>query len=176
MASKKINFFIIIFLIIFFFIILLNALKKENVYVPKISILQEIPNFNVKIFETNEKYEFTEILSNKGHTIVNIWSSWCLPCRDEHKYLIMLSKLQSVQIIGINYKDKINNAKKFIREYQNPYDVILSDDEGLNSIQLGAYGVPETFIIKNSDRKIVKKYIGPINEKFFKEINTIIKK
>ena len=77
-------------------------------------------------------------------------------------------------MIGLNYKDKENNAKKFIYKNGNPYDTILIDDYGIISIELGAYGVPETFIIYNS--KIIKKYIGPLSQKNIIEIKKITKK
>ena len=85
-----------------------------------------------------------------------------------------LSKNPSVEIIGLNYKDNIFNAKKFIKEMGNPYSEILLDEDGIISIELGAYGVPETFII-NEDKIIIKKFIGPLSDKSMKEIKSILK-
>ena len=90
-----------------------------------------------------------------------------LPCRDEHSFLLRLR--ENVDIIGLNYKDKIVNAKKFLNEFKNPYKLILSDPDGFIAIEWGAYGVPETFLISNN-KKIVKKYIGPLNENSLLEI------
>ena len=73
-------------------------------------------------------------------------------------------------MIGINYKDKGVTAKSFLSELGNPYDHSIVDDSGLISIDLGAYGVPETFIIENKSRKIIKKYLGPLNNENLKEI------
>ena len=78
-------------------------------------------------------------------------------------------------MVGLNYKDKFSNAKKFIKKYGDPYDIILADTDGTNSIELGAYGVPETFVIENKKKKILKKYIGPLNKISFNEIKKIIK-
>ena len=84
-----------------------------------------------------------------------------------------LSKQQNIEIIGLNYKDNIENAKIFLNELNNPYKKILSDKDGIISIEWGAYGVPESFLVYNN--KILKKIIGPINKNLFLEIREIIK-
>ena len=111
---------------------------------------------------------------NNEFYILNIWSSWCGPCRDEHPQLMQLSKNSSVKLIGLNYKDNPKNAKKFIDILGNPYSMIIIDENGTISIELGAYGVPETYII-NKDKKIIKKFIGPLSEESIEEINLILK-
>ena len=83
-----------------------------------------------------------------------------------------LSNHKTLKIIGLNYKDNNENAKKFLRELDNPYDMILLDKNGTIAIEWGAYGVPETFLIH--DQKIIKKIIGPLNENLFLEIKNLI--
>ena len=85
-----------------------------------------------------------------------------------------LSKNKSVKLVGLNYRDNLNNAKKFINELGNPYSQILIDEEGTLAIEFGAYGVPETFII-NKDKKIIKKFVGPLDLKLLKEIEMYLK-
>ena len=85
-----------------------------------------------------------------------------------------LSKNQSVKLIGLNYRDKLDNAKKFIDNFGNPYTQILIDNDGALGVEFGAYGVPETFII-DKDKTIIRKFIGPINQKILNEIKLIIK-
>ena len=75
----------------------------------------------------------------------------------------------------MNYKDKISNAKNFLNKYDNPYSIVLKDNDGTKSIELGAYGVPETYIISNKEKLIIKKYVGPLNQKKFSEIINLIK-
>ena len=104
---------------------------------------------------------------------MNIWASWCVPCRAEHPFLLELDNQKNIEIIGINYKDKIENAKKFLKEFKSPYEIIVSDKDGLISIEWGAYGVPETFLIQNG--KILKKYVGPLNKNSVSEIKRLIK-
>ena len=97
-----------------------------------------------------------------------------MPCRIEHPLLMQLSKNQSIKLIGLNYRDNFNNAKRFIDDFGNPYSRILIDKDGILGVEFGAYGVPETFLIdKNKD--IIKKFVGPINQEIVNEIKLIIK-
>ena len=86
----------------------------------------------------------------------------------------MALKNKNLNLLGINYKDNISNAQSFLNELGNPYSKILSDKNGVTSIELGAYGVPETFIV-NKEKKIIKKIIGPIDNEKFNEILKLIK-
>ena len=95
-----------------------------------------------------------------------------MPCRDEHPLLINLGKSNKIEIIGLNYKDDFNNAEKFINELGNPYSTILLDRNGTKAIEWGAFGVPETFLIYKN--RIIKRYIGPLNPKLIKEIESYI--
>ena len=103
---------------------------------------------------------------------INIWASWCLPCREEHQYIKKLSRIDNLKLVGLNYKDKTKNAQKFLEDIGNPFDIILSDTDGTKSIFLGAYGVPETLIL-DSELKILKKYIGPIDSNIVGEIKNL---
>jgi cytochrome c biogenesis protein CcmG/thiol:disulfide interchange protein DsbE len=85
-----------------------------------------------------------------------------------------LSKNQSIKLVGLNYKDNLNNAKKFIKEFGNPYSQILIDYDGTLSIEFGAYGVPETFLI-DKNKKIIDKFVGPINQEIVEKIEFAIK-
>ena len=85
-----------------------------------------------------------------------------------------LSKNQSIKLIGVNYRDNLNNAKKFINKLGNPYSQIIIDDDGTLSVEFGAYGVPETFMI-DKNKKIIRKFVGPINKEIVEEIKLIIK-
>tara|TARA_B100000989_G_scaffold286606_1_gene255407 strand:- start:284 stop:691 length:408 start_codon:yes stop_codon:yes gene_type:complete len=132
---------------------------------------KNIPFFKTKIFE-NDNVVSEKIFQKDKFYLLNIWASWCVPCREEHSFLINLNKEEKIEIIGLNYKDDKKNAKNFLKELGNPYDIILSDKDGTVAIEWGAYGVPETFLIY--DNKIIKKIIGPINENLIVEIKTLI--
>jgi len=162
-------------IIISFFLIFLISLYKPHGYNEKLTLNKNIPEFTALDLYSNELIKLDHIIKNKNFTLLNIWASWCAPCRLEHQYLMELSKENKIDIVGINYKDQSDNAKKFILDYGNPYSRILTDLDGTKSIQLGAFGVPETYVINNFDKKIIKKYVGPIDEKKFKQILKIIK-
>jgi cytochrome c biogenesis protein CcmG/thiol:disulfide interchange protein DsbE len=95
-------------------------------------------------------------------TLVNVWASWCAPCREEHPLLLALSQDQRFTIAGLNYKDKPENARRFLGELGNPYKAIGVDDAGRTAINWGVYGVPETFLV-GKDGKIVYKHVGPLS-------------
>ena len=171
--KKKIIFSSIVLFCLFVFFIFFKSIYKENYYTPQI-LTKNLISFKSKDLFTKEIVHSDHLFKNEKFILINIWASWCVPCLQEHKYLMNLKNNSSINLIGLNYKDKENNAKKFIYKNGNPYDTILIDDDGVISIELGAYGVPETFIIYNS--KIIKKYIGPLSQKNIIEIKKITKK
>ena len=95
-------------------------------------------------------------------TLVNVWASWCVPCRDEAPLLMRLAQDKRIRIVGINYKDKPDNARRFIGVYGNPFAAAGADDDGRASMDWGVYGVPETFLV-GRDGRIAFKLIGEIN-------------
>ena len=171
----KIKIFPILLIVSFFiiFIIFYKGLQKSNIYTPNTNFKKNIPIFETKIFDSEDTVNSKNFFLDNKFYLLNIWASWCVPCRNEHGFLISLSKKRDIEIIGLNYKDNTKNAKNFIRELGNPYSVIFLDLDGTISIEWGAYGVPETFLIY--DKKIIKKIIGPINDVSFAEIEKMIK-
>lgn len=95
-------------------------------------------------------------------TLVNIWASWCVPCRDEHPLIMKLGQDPRIKVVGLNYKDTPENALEFLRGLGNPYNVVGTDRSGRAGIEWGVYGVPETFIV-NAQGKIVYKFVGPLS-------------
>jgi cytochrome c biogenesis protein CcmG, thiol:disulfide interchange protein DsbE len=95
-------------------------------------------------------------------TLVNVWASWCVPCRDEHPLLLELSRHQSgFTVAGLNYKDRPENARRFLGDLGNPYHAIGVDNAGRTAINWGVYGVPETFLV-SKDGRILYKHVGPL--------------
>ena len=163
----------IISVFIIIFIIFFKGLQNTNIYTPDAKSILEVPSVSVKLFNSNEIVNTLEIFSSDKFYLLNIWSSWCVPCRQEHSILMDLTKNDNLKVIGINYKDTKKNANNFLKELGNPYDKIIFDNKGTNSIEWGAYGVPESFLINKN--KIIKKYIGPLSEESMKEIKLFIK-
>lgn len=102
-------------------------------------------------------------LGNGQVTVVNVFASWCAPCRDEHPLLEKLAAMDRVRLVGIAYKDKPANTLGFLREVGNPFAAVGMDESGRAAIDWGVYGVPETFIV-GKDGRIAYKHIGPITE------------
>ena len=172
MKNKFLPFLIVIIFIIIF-IILYKGLQDSNIYTPEAKSNYGVPSSLVKLFDTKQTVNTIEIFQSDKLYLLNIWSSWCVPCREEHSILMQLKKYDEIKLIGMNYKDSQKKAKIFLEELGNPYDKIIFDDEGTNAIEWGAYGVPESFLIKNN--KIIKKYIGPLNKESVEEIKSYIK-
>jgi cytochrome c biogenesis protein CcmG/thiol:disulfide interchange protein DsbE len=94
-------------------------------------------------------------------TVVNVWASWCVPCRQEHPALVELAKNPAIRVVGINYKDNPENARRFLGSLGNPFAAVGIDPNGRAAIDWGVYGVPETFVI-GPDGTIRHKHIGPL--------------
>ena len=167
--ENKKNFFYLIPLLLFLILIYLlyDSLQKDNnnliqnnssVFtgkaLPKIEYQDEEVDGIIYAGFSNIDFQKSEI------SLINIWASWCTPCRAEHEYLMELSDL-SIPIYGINYRDKYENANNFLKELGNPYTGIGFDLDGVSAVTLGIFGVPETIIV-GRDGNIIKKYLGPI--------------
>ncbi len=96
-------------------------------------------------------------------TLVNVFASWCIPCRDEHPILKELAKDQRLTIVGINYKDREENALRFLGELGNPYRAIGIDPDGKAAIDWGVYGIPESYLVA-ADGTILYKKVGPFDQ------------
>lgn len=94
-------------------------------------------------------------------SIVNVWASWCVPCHEEAPLLTELGKDKRLQLVGINYKDSPDNARRFLGRYGNPFGIVGVDGNGRAAIEWGVYGVPETFIV-GRDGRIVYKMVGGV--------------
>ena len=104
-------------------------------------------------------------------SLVNVWASWCVPCHDEAPLLTELGHDPRLQIVGINYKDSADNARRFLGRYGNPFGIVGVDANGRASIEWGVYGVPETFIV-GREGTIVYKLVGPVTPE---NINTVLR-
>jgi cytochrome c biogenesis protein CcmG/thiol:disulfide interchange protein DsbE len=104
-------------------------------------------------------------------SVVNVWASWCVPCHDEAPLLIELARDKRLQIVGINYKDAPDNARRFLGRYGNPFGIVGVDGNGRASIEWGVYGVPETFVV-GREGTIVYKLVGPVTPANF---DTVLK-
>ncbi len=171
---RKINYIIISIFFSFLFIILYSSLDNERIYNTKDLIGKKISQVEINLFQSNETINTEEFINNE-FTILNFWASWCAPCRKEHPNLVRLSKIKNIKLVGVNIKDNVESAKSFLKENGNPFDILAEDKNGKNSVNFGVYGIPETILI-DSELKILKKYIGPLNIKDVNEIRKLVKK
>jgi cytochrome c biogenesis protein CcmG/thiol:disulfide interchange protein DsbE len=96
-------------------------------------------------------------------TLVNVWASWCVPCRQEHPVVLGLSRDDRLNVVGINYKDRNDAALAFLGELGNPFKAIGVDPKGAAAIDWGVYGIPESFLVA-PDGKILYKHVGPFDD------------
>ena len=167
---KLITVLSIIFVLSIFYI----SLNRNTNYDTENLVGKKLGEIKLKSFQGNE-YFTNEILKNNDFTLINFWASWCAPCRVEHPFLMELSKLRNLKLVGVNFKDKKNNALNFLNNLGNPFYYLAKDEQGKQSVSFGIYGIPETILI-NEDLKIIKKYVGPIDDKDVRRIKKIINK
>ena len=122
---------IIIISFIIIFLIFYKGLQETNIYTPKSEIKKDIPIFSSVKFDSKENVSSSEIFNSNKFYLLNIWASWCVPCRQEHGYLMRLSESDQVALIGLNYKDNFNNAQNFLKKLGNPFETILLDEDCL---------------------------------------------
>lgn len=140
---------------------LVKGLFQDNPdNLPSPLVEKPVPSFELETLLDPDIKLSDAVLREPGVKVVNIWASWCGPCRLEHDDLMTLAE-QGVPIYGINYKDDAEKAKAFLEELGNPFTMVGFDRTGRIGIDWGVYGVPETFII-NSQGVITYKHIGPI--------------
>ena len=102
-------------------------------------------------------------------SIVNVWASWCVPCHEEAPLLTELGRDKRLQLVGINYKDAPDNARRFLGRYGNPFAIVGTDGNGRAAIEWGVYGVPETFIV-GRDGRVAYKLVGGVTAENFENV------
>jgi cytochrome c biogenesis protein CcmG, thiol:disulfide interchange protein DsbE len=150
----------------------LNLNPRE---VPSPLIGKPAPAFQLPQLHEAQKNFAPESLKGEAW-LLNVWASWCVSCRDEHPLLLDLKKRNVAKIVGLNYKDKRQDATQWLQRYGDPYALSAVDADGVTGIDYGVYGVPETYVIDKAG-VIRYKHIGPITrEAMDKQILPLVKK
>ena len=171
---QKIIKIIILFIFLFVIGIFYISLTRDTNYNTSNLINKETPEFKINSFDDLNFYTKDEIKKN-NYTLINFWASWCALCKIEHPILMKLSQTKNLTIMGINFKDKEPQAKTFLNELGNPYDLLAKDKNGKNSVKFGIYGIPESILI-NKELTIIQKFIGPISKSDYEYIKDIVRK
>ena len=136
------------------------GLQRDPRLVPSPLIGTPAPQFSLGTLASPELAKTREDLI--GHAmLLNVWASWCAACRDEHSLLLELARSGSVPVIGLNYHDELEAGRRWLRERGDPYRYTLFDPQGKLGLDLGVYGVPETFLI-DADGVVRYKHVGPL--------------
>ena len=166
----KKKFFFVVPLVLFFIMVgfLVVGLQLDPRKVPSPLIGKKIPEFELLELDNNRS-----VISNKDLPstpyLLNVWASWCRACLEEHDLLKQISASGSMQIVGLNYKDKFSEATNWLLRYGDPFTKKIYDPEASLGLDLGVYGVPETFLI-DARGTIVYKHIGPLSPQTYKNL------
>lgn len=140
------------------------SLKPQEI--PSAQVGHKVPELSLPLLNKPQQ-NFTNNLFNDQVTLLNVWSSWCMSCKDEQSFLLKLAQ-QGIKIYGLNYKDETNRALSWLKVWGNPYQIIAEDQNGRAALDLGVYGSPETFII---DKNAVIRYrhAGILNQQVWED-------
>ena len=159
-------------LLVFILGIFYLSLNRSSNYDTKFLVGNKLADIELKGLQSKEFFTNDDFKNNK-YTLINFWASWCAPCRVEHPILMKLSQTKNLMILGINFKDKEPQAKTFLSELGNPYDLLAKDKNGKHSVKFGIYGIPESILI-NKELLIIQKFVGPLSVDDYNNIIKII--
>ena len=166
--KNKLSFAFILACIILILSVLYKGLFQSEIYSPNNLTSENFIKLKVKDFFTDEQVSLNKLIEKNNFTIINIWASWCQPCRVEHAYLMQLTQFDNFNLIGINYKDKPEAARNWLNELGDPFEKIVADKDGRAAIDWGVYGVPETYLVDKKGR-VRYRHVGPLTEKVLEE-------
>jgi len=156
---------LILFVVIAVF--LYFSLNTTSSKLPSPLLGKMFPNIEAKDFYSDESVLLTNLFSEKM-SLVNVWASWCVTCRQEHQMMMKIANNKDLQLIGINYKDTRIDGERYLEMMGNPFDVIFFDPIGRIGLELGVYATPETFLVDQRG-VILYKHIGAIDSKVWEE-------
>lgn len=165
-SMRKVVFFLPLVVVLGLGILFWNGFSLDTQERPSALTGKPVPNFELPWVERPGEYLNQEVF--KGQiSLLNVWGTWCPACLDEHSFLMALAD-RGVRIIGLDYKDDLSAARKWLRDLGNPYQATIFDQHGSLGLDLGVYGAPETFLIDQYG--IVRlRHVGVVNESVWQE-------
>lgn len=143
-----------------------RGLSLDPTEMPSALIDKPVPGFSLPTLEDADRVITQDDLKGQV-SLVNVWATWCIACRVEHPYLVELAQ-QGVRVIGINYKDDVAEARKWLANLHNPYVFSIVDADGRLGIDLGVFGAPETYVV-DREGVIRHKHVGVVDDKVWTE-------
>ncbi|MGD9660609.1 MAG: DsbE family thiol:disulfide interchange protein [Porticoccaceae bacterium] len=168
---KNIKLFIPLVIFVGLALFLLKGLERDPNALPSALIGEPVPAFSLPDLHSPNAPISEDIF--KGHvSLLNVWATWCPSCRVEHPFLVALAEKEAVRIIGMDYKDEDEAARRWLESLGNPYAVTFTDQEGKLGIDLGVFGAPETYLI-DKQGIIRAKHVGVVNEQVWQELGAM---
>ena len=142
------------------------GITERNV-LPSALVGKSFPNFQARdLFQPAKQYSKDDLLGKP--TLVNVWATWCPTCKAEHEELMRIAAISDVQMVGVNYKDDRGLALTWLQDYGNPYDFVITDNDGALGVELGVYGAPETFLL-DAQGQVLYKRVGDVNRRVWQD-------
>ncbi|WP_461516173.1 DsbE family thiol:disulfide interchange protein [Porticoccus sp.] len=163
---SRLKLFIPLMVFVVLAVFLLNGLERDPNAMPSALIDRPVPVFSLPVLG-DEARQVDQLILQGQPTLLNVWATWCIACRVEHAYLNKLSG-QGVRIIGLNYKDDLVEAKKWLAEKGDPYELSVIDANGRLGLDLGVFGAPETYVVDRSGT-IRYKHVGVIDDRVWQQ-------
>lgn len=163
---RKLLFFLPLMVVLGLGLLLWRGLSIDPKELPSALVGKPVPDFELPWIEQPGENLDQEIFQGEV-SLLNVWATWCPACKDEHPFLMELAD-RGVRIIGLDYKDDLNAAKRWLRDLGNPYQATIFDREGRLGLDLGVYGAPETFLI-DKDGIVRLRHAGVVNETVWRE-------
>ncbi|ARD45175.1 MULTISPECIES: DsbE family thiol:disulfide interchange protein [Colwelliaceae] len=164
---KSIIRFIPLILFVLLGVLLYRGLFLNPQAMPSAMIGKPLPNFELPILKSTDRLVGREDLTG-NIVLLNVWATWCIQCKYEHPYLLDIIRDSRIKLYGLNFTDDRNAALNWLKQYEDPYEFSIFDEQGALGLDIGVFGAPETFVIDHTGI-IRKRFAGPINDQVWKK-------